>query len=82
MPKRRPSLSVTDQAVLRYLEQSLKLDLKTVRNHIRRQVASGVEHGASVAFVDGVRFVLRDDTVVTALPKNSRPAGHGEPDGP
>ena len=82
MPKRPPLPHVSEHALLRYLERSLMLDLPRVKKQIARKVAAGVALGAKVVVVDGVRFVIRGNTVVTALPKNSVPLGHEDRDRP
>lgn len=64
---RRPGLRITDHALLRYLERAQGVDVESVRRKIRRKVQRGHEAGAVGVLVDGVRFVLRGDSVVTVL---------------
>jgi hypothetical protein len=64
---RRPI--VTDHAVLRYLERAHGLDVEFFRSHIATLTAAGVQHGATGVKVEGVNFVLQDETVVTVLEK-------------
>lgn len=66
--KRRPALpSVTDHAMLRYLERTQGVDIAAIRRHIAGRVARGVEHGGSAVIVEGVKFVLVENRVVTVL---------------
>lgn len=63
---------VTDHAVLRYLERAHGLDVEHFRAHIRELVTLGAAAGATGVIVEGVKFVLEGDTVVTVLERNMR----------
>jgi len=56
---------VSDHAVLRFLERCHGLDVEAIRAEMRSVVKNGVRLGASAVICDGVKFVLRDETVVT-----------------
>ncbi|HEY9212080.1 MAG TPA: hypothetical protein VIQ29_04405 [Ancylobacter sp.] len=70
---RRPLPRVTDHAVLRYLERAEGINIEAIRRLIEKKVARGVDAGAVGVLVDGVRFVLRGDSVVTVLDRNWLP---------
>jgi hypothetical protein len=59
-------MTVSDHAVLRYLERVKGVDVKAARAEIAGLVASAEAHPACVAVrLDGWRFVIRDGTVTT-----------------
>lgn len=82
MGRKRSKLTVTDHAVVRYLEHSLRIDVDHIRAEIARKVEPGLAHGAPLVAVDGVRFVLRRGAVITALPKYSIPRNLKFPEEP
>lgn len=57
--------SVSDHAVLRYLQRAHGLDIEFFRRHIATLCANGARYDASAVAVDGVKFVLVDGTVTT-----------------
>lgn len=60
--------TVTDHAVLRYLERVAGLDVERVRREIGRRVDRGAELGASGVVVDGIRYVLSPmGSVITVM---------------
>ncbi|MCB1463239.1 MAG: hypothetical protein KDJ90_12630 [Nitratireductor sp.] len=64
MIDRRPKrITVSDHAVLRWLERVEGVDVKAIRRRIGRAVRNASEHGAAGARLDGVGFCLqyRDD---------------------
>lgn len=61
-------VSVTDHAVIRYLEQAHDFDTGRIRAHIERVVSRGVALGATGVIFEGVKFVLVGDRVVTCIP--------------
>ncbi len=63
----RVILEVTDHAVLRYLERVQGVDVEAIRMQIRQIVKKGAELGASAVTAEGVRFVLRNNSVTTVL---------------
>lgn len=67
-------VEVTDHAVLRYLERAQGLDIEGLRSEIRQIVLKGAELGASAVHYEGMRFVLRNNSVTTVL-NRVRPEG-------
>lgn len=68
----KPKISVTDHAVLRWMERAYEIDIEAVRRKIRERVERAVEiaakldgEGTVTVSVDGLRFVVRSGTVVT-----------------
>ncbi|MFN3319959.1 MAG: hypothetical protein ACK43M_14515 [Allorhizobium sp.] len=60
-------VEVTDHAVLRYLERAQGINVEGLRAQIRQIVLKGAEHGASAVHYEGMRFVLRNNSVTTVL---------------
>ncbi len=56
---------ISDHAVLRFLECCHGLDVEAIRAEIRNSVQTGVRYGAAAVIADGVKYVLREETVVT-----------------
>lgn len=69
MNKPAPLPSVPDHAVLRYLERAKGVDIDAVRRHIAGLVQRGVNAHGDAVVVEGVKFVLRGNVVVTVLDK-------------
>lgn len=67
MKRPAPLPSVPDHAVLRYLQRAKGVDIEAVRRHIADLVKRGVEKQGDAVVVEGVKFVLRDNVVVTVL---------------
>lgn len=67
MKRPAPLPSVPDHAVIRYLERAKGVDIEAVRRHIADLVKRGVEKQGDAVVVEGVKFVLRDNVVVTVL---------------
>lgn len=67
MTSRKPIPSVSDHAVLRYIERKHGVDIEAVREHIRGLVQRGVEAKGDAVVVEGVKFVLCDNVVVTVM---------------
>lgn len=65
--KRAPLPSVPDHAVLRYLERAQGVDIEAVRQHIRALVTNAVALKGDAVIIEGVKFVLRDNVVVTVI---------------
>ncbi len=76
---KKPRVQVTDHAVLRYLERGLQMDIEAIRCEIGHRVERGVDRGASAVCVDGLRYRLVDDVVVTVVPVNRPARGKGRP---
>lgn len=71
------SLSVSDHAVLRFLERAYGLAplIAAARHEIAHGAQPAIDFNAPVAIVHGCRLVIREGQVVTALPK---PKGAGD----
>lgn len=80
MTTRAPLPSVPDHAVLRYLERKHNVDIEAIRRHIRELVTRGVEKNGDAVVVDGVKFVLRGNVVVTVLDRRWPAQKHREED--
>lgn len=64
---KRPRISVTDHAVVRYLERVEGMDVERLRIEIGRIVERAAGLGANGVIVDGYRYVLADQAVTTVL---------------
>lgn len=77
MKRRAARPTVSDHAVLRYLERARGMDIEGIRRHIAGLVRNGVELSGEAVIVEGVKFVLVDNSVVTVLERgwgrNTRP---------
>jgi hypothetical protein len=68
MTKRLPPIhSVPDHAVIRYLERARGIDMEAIRDHIRGLVRWGVAAGGDAVVVEGVKFVLDENRVITVM---------------
>lgn len=60
------SIGVSDHAVLRYIERVFGFDLQDVRNQILTpDRVAAIKAGANQITANGVKFVIRNKTVVT-----------------
>lgn len=59
--------TVTDHAVLRYIERAHGVDVEAIRRHVAALVKRGVARRGDAVVVEGVKFVLRHETVITVL---------------
>lgn len=79
--KLRPvKVSVSEHAILRFLERYHGVDIKAVRKRLLDLATTGATHGALSVKIEGVRLVLREQpqvdgiatvTVTTVLPARS-----------
>lgn len=60
MSRKRP-VTVTDHAVLRYLERVGGFEIEQLRRQIAARIRKAAPEGASAVVIDGHRFILRDD---------------------
>lgn len=68
----KADISVTDHAVIRYLERVEGFDLENIRSQIRDIVQQEVDkHGDCVVKNQGWQFIVRDDVVTTIVDKHS-----------
>lgn len=70
---KRLQVSVTDHAVLRYLERVKGFDVEAVRRHIVDMCDGPAAVGAVVVNAEGVKFEIRGNVVVTITPKGQVP---------
>lgn len=59
---------VTDHALLRFLERRHGLNVEAVRIEIQTLCNDGVRFGAPRVIASGMKFILRDENVVTCYP--------------
>lgn len=68
-------LHVSDHAILRFIERSYGVSTEDVRSEIEGKVSAAVAMGAVSATIEGITYILKDNTVVTALPCKQTTAG-------
>ena len=59
--------SVTDHAVIRYMERVMGVDIAGLRTHIETATARGNALGAPAVKVLGAHFLIRDNVIVTCI---------------
>lgn len=67
---KKPVHTISDHAVLRYLERVKGMDIAGLREDIGRRVDRGVSLGASAVVIDGFVFQIVNKVVVTVFRKN------------
>jgi hypothetical protein len=77
---RRPTVQVTDHAILRYLERVEGWDIAGLRNRLARSAAVGLVYGSKVIVIPGGKLVLDDDRLVTVLSIDQKAAHTREVD--
>ncbi len=82
MPEPKP-LTVSDHAVLRYLERVGGFEIEALRQSIERRAAKALLPGASAVVIDGHRFVVGKGpdgpvivTILDTTPRMNRTVGH------
>jgi len=65
--KDRPAVTVTDHAILRWLEREHDIDVEAIREHLAGLAANGARLGAAGVKIGKVKLVLRGAIVTTAL---------------
>lgn len=78
---RRPTIAVSDHAVLRWLERVEGLDVAALRNQIAAHAAVGLSYGCDRVVVGAGKLVIEDGTVATVLRRDhyrSIDIGHTE----
>ncbi|WP_336800637.1 hypothetical protein [Kaistia sp. MMO-174] len=75
----KPAISVTDHAVLRFMERVHDLDIASIRQRIAEHVERAVElattldgQGTVTVVKDGFRYVVKAGTVVTITRERGR----------
>lgn len=66
--------AITDHAVVRYLERVKGIDIDATRSEIADIVRRGVSLGAQSVILDGMRYRLEGNFVVTVMEKRVGPA--------
>ena len=65
-PKKPPKVS--DHALLRYFERKYKIDFETIRSEmLTPTVRAAILAGTTVVKIDGLQYIVRDNTIITAL---------------
>lgn len=69
--ERREDISVTDHALVRYLERVKGVDVDTVRKEMADHIPESLEHGGGVEFIEygELVYVVRDRLIITIRPK-------------
>ena len=66
LPQAEPTVS--DHALIRYLERVYSLDIDAIRRKILSDITiDAINAGASAVTTGGVKFLVRDKCIVTAL---------------
>lgn len=68
---------VTDHALIRYLERAMGLNIEIVRQHIEGICKGPAAVGAVSVRSEGVRFEIRNNTVLTVAPDRANPSNTG-----
>lgn len=68
---------VTDHALIRYLERAMGLNIEIVREHIAGICRGPAAIGAVSVRSEGVRFEIRNNTVLTVAPDRQNPSNTG-----
>ena len=70
-PGSQPRMS--DHALLRFMERTMGLDVEGLRVRLMTEdVKSAIRMGASTVTVEGIRFKIQDNAIVTVLDKPDR----------
>lgn len=69
--KKKPSVQVSDHAVLRYLERKGGFDIERLRLEIGKRAEPAHQAGATSVIVDGIAFLIANGVVTTALIKET-----------
>jgi len=76
-PSRDP-ITVTDHAVLRYLERAMGLNIEIVRQHILAICSGAAAFGAVSVRAEGLRFEIVGTRIVTVTPDGLEPSRTGQ----
>lgn len=66
-------MTVTEHALLRYLERVVGFDFSFYRDTLARRAAIAAANGENAVSLDGHVFVIEGGRVVTVLPEGGRP---------
>ena len=64
---KKPIASVSDHAVIRYLERVKGIDIESLRREIGRRVDRAAELGATGCILDGFEYRMKDGAVTTVV---------------
>ena len=64
---KKPRLSVSDHAIVRYLERVGGFDIAGLRAQIARRCEAGHSVGASSVIIDGFAFLIGEGQVITVV---------------
>lgn len=68
MPKSNGTIGVSDHALLRYLERKYNLNMAELKSEILTpDRAAAIKAGAKKISVDGIRFHIKGNTIVTTI---------------
>jgi len=67
-------IRVTDHAVLRFIERFMDFDVEVVRAHIASVCAVPAAIGAVCVRADGVKYEVRNNTVITVTADGTEPS--------
>ncbi len=76
----RAPLSISDHALLRWLERTGSVDFDPIRRELAASLArsvgaaNSIDAGEYLILADGLVYVVRDHTLVTVLPEDNRHA--------
>lgn len=69
-PEAKVEPRISDHAVIRYLERRFDFDFNAIRNSLlTNAVKMAINMGAQAVKVDGGKFMIRDHTVTTFVPR-------------
>lgn len=69
---KKPRVTVSDHAVLRYLDRVLGVDVEHLRRQIGQRVAHAAHQGACGIIIDGYSYKIENETVTTVLRAHRR----------
>lgn len=69
---KKSRVSVSDHAVLRYLERVRGVDIEALRRQIGQRVDHAAAHGACGIIIDGFGYKIEGGTVTTVLRAHRR----------
>ncbi len=75
---KKPRHTISDHAVLRYLERAQGVDVEAVRRELGRRVdAAAAEHqGLCAVHIEGMRFAICEDGTVSTVWPSHTPKGY------
>lgn len=72
-PEKKSEPRISDHAIIRYLERRFKFDFEAVRNDLMtKAIKSAILMGVRAIKVEGGRFIVRNGTITTFVPKRDQ----------